>query len=163
MPEQENNNSFTSDVSQRNPFASGVEYNIELGAPSPIPDETVDYFRPYYPTGAKEFDSASVSLIFCSQSSAAHPVPLQLELNKSNLCVRKAGDDREYVYLESADIKSLSTRGRTDGGGYRKYIRIHFTTDPRRIVDSIWVAGDDYSWTRLASCCIRLPGEGGEQ
>lgn len=159
----QNNTPLDSSIKLQTLLGDGLQYDVELGAVSPISEELVDYYKQHYPTGFKEFPSATVSLLFCSQSAAAHPVRLELKLRKSGLGIRRDDQNREYVYLECADMMPCQPQERPAAAhSFRSYIRIHFTTDPRRIVDSIWVAGDDYSWTRLASCHISLPAEGGD-
>lgn len=139
-----------------------ARYDVELGSESPIPLDVVDEYHARYPNGFEDFATASLSLLFCSQSASSNPVRRSLSLGTSRLGIRRDDQGREYVFLECADI--LNGR-RSDVEfstvpGFRNYVRVHFTADARRVIDSIWIAGDDLSWQRLASCEIQLNKEG---
>lgn len=138
-----------------------VSYDVELGAESPIPAVVVEKYHAKYPNGFEDFASAKLSLLFCSQSSSNNPTKRSLELGNSRLGVRRDEQGREYVFLECADIKNARLPSVPDvASGFRNYVRVHFTSDVRRVIDSIWIAGDDLSWQRLAICNIQLNKEG---
>lgn len=138
-----------------------IFYAVELGVESPIPASVVNKYHARYPNGFEDFASAKLSLLFCSQSSSSNPTKRSLELGKSRLGIRRDEQGREYVFLECADMQNARSPGASGiVPGFRNYVRLHFTADTRRVVDSIWIAGDDLSWQRLAYCNIQLNKEG---